>query len=168
VATSSLETTMSRSNKSRNSTRTKRWKDTVRESRTQVRSRAKWKKVTKNSPKKTGGSRVPQKPTPKKMTERELVAEGLANNATAEIMAQFMKRETPMLRKFGPKAAGHPSIGEPCPACKVPFKVGDYTALIPLGPGDDPEEQQKAREKKPYTAVAVEVHYDCADPHTPE
>ena len=36
------------------------------------------------------------------------------------------------LRRFGPKSAGHPSIGEPCPACKIIFKEGDYTTLIAL------------------------------------
>jgi hypothetical protein len=67
---------MSRSNKARYSTRTKRrkqrtsghykggWKDSIGKSRSQVRSRSKWKKVTKKSPKKTLRSRKPQKPVP--------------------------------------------------------------------------------------------------------
>ena len=65
-------------------------------------------------------------------------------------------------RKFGPKEKTHPSIGTPCPACKVTFKEGDYTTLIALGPGDDPEAQERERQGKPYNAVAVEVHYKCA------
>ena len=65
-------------------------------------------------------------------------------------------------RKFGPKAANHPSVGNKCPACSQPFKVGDYSTLIPLGPGDDPEEQAKLRAGRFYAAVAVEVHWACA------
>jgi len=66
------------------------------------------------------------------------------------------------MRKFGPKTKDHPSIGKPCPACGKPFIEGDYTTLITLGPGDDPEEQRKAAEGRPYNAVASEVHYSCA------
>lgn len=66
------------------------------------------------------------------------------------------------LRKFGPKAANSPSVGSPCEACHKPFKEGDYTALVPLGPGDGPEERRKAAEGKPYNAIAIEVHYACA------
>ena len=66
------------------------------------------------------------------------------------------------MRKFGPKTKDHPSINELCPACKKPFKEGDYTTLIALGPGDDPEARQKAQTGKPYNAIAVEVHYDCS------
>ena len=66
------------------------------------------------------------------------------------------------LQRFGPKMADHPSVGQPCPACRVAFLAGDYTALVMLGPGDDPEAQQRAREGRPYNAVAVEVHYACA------
>ncbi len=63
---------------------------------------------------------------------------------------------------FGPKPADHPSVGNPCPACHKPFEAGDYTTLIALGPGSDPDAQQRAREGRPYTAVAVEVHFTCA------
>jgi len=66
------------------------------------------------------------------------------------------------MRKFGPKTKKHPSIGKLCPACKKPFIEGDYTTLIALGPGDDPEAQRKAKEGKAYNAVAVEVHFSCA------
>lgn len=63
---------------------------------------------------------------------------------------------------FGPKKADHPSVGDKCPACQVRFKPGDMTTLIPLGPGDDPEAQQRHREGRYYDAVAVEVHAACA------
>ena len=66
------------------------------------------------------------------------------------------------LRKFGPKTSGHFSVGELCPACQDPFAVGDFTALIPLGPGEDAEQQRTAREGRAYDAVAVEVHWACA------
>lgn len=66
------------------------------------------------------------------------------------------------MRKFGPKSVDHPSVGDVCPACKIPFKKGDYTTLVALGPGDDPEAQTRAREGRPYNAVAIEVHYACA------
>ncbi|HEC66774.1 MAG TPA: hypothetical protein ENI23_15980 [bacterium] len=65
-------------------------------------------------------------------------------------------------RMFGPKQKDHPSVNDLCQGCGKPFKVGDYTTLITIGPGDDPEEQQKAREGRPYNAVAIEVHFDCA------
>ena len=64
-------------------------------------------------------------------------------------------------RKFGPKKSDHPSIGECCLACKMPFKEGDYTTLVSLGPGDDKESMERAREGRAYNAVAVEVHYSC-------
>jgi hypothetical protein len=66
------------------------------------------------------------------------------------------------LRQFGPKAPDHPGVGVECLACGVPFVVGDYTALVPVGPGDDPDQQAKARDGRPYTAIGVEVHWLCA------
>ncbi len=66
------------------------------------------------------------------------------------------------MRPFGPKSTNHPSVGELCPACKLPFKAGDYTTLIALGPGVDEESQERCKEGRPYNAVAVEVHWKCA------
>ena len=63
--------------------------------------------------------------------------------------------------KFGPKEADHPSVGQECPACHEEFIAGDYTTLIPLGPGDDEEAREKAREGEPYNAIAVEAHWAC-------
>ncbi len=71
-----------------------------------------------------------------------------------------------MSRTFGPKSENQPSIGVPCPACKVPFKAGDYTVLVPLGPGDDADAQERAKAGRPYNAVAVEVHAACAGVRT--
>lgn len=64
-------------------------------------------------------------------------------------------------RKFGPKAPDHPSVGRPCPACHVAFRPGDYTGLVMLGPGGDEEARERARDGRPYNAVAVEVHWSC-------
>lgn len=66
------------------------------------------------------------------------------------------------VNRFGPKAAGHPSVGRECPACHQPFAAGDYTTLVPLGPGDDPEGRQRRDEGRAYNAVALEIHWDCA------
>ena len=67
------------------------------------------------------------------------------------------------MRKFGPKTIDHPSIGKLCPACQKPFKVGDFTTLVCLGPGDNIEAQMQAKEGRPYNAVAVEIHWDCSE-----
>lgn len=64
-------------------------------------------------------------------------------------------------RRFGPKGANHPSLGKPCPACEVPFAVGDFTTLVPIGPGSDPEGRERARAGRVYTAVAIEAHWVC-------
>jgi hypothetical protein len=64
-------------------------------------------------------------------------------------------------RPFGPKKADHPSVGQPCAACPVPLAEGDYTTLVTLGPGADPEEREKAAQGRPYNAIAVEVHWSC-------
>ena len=61
---------------------------------------------------------------------------------------------------FGPKKAGHPSVGQPCPVCRKPFAAGDYTTLVPLGP-DSEEERARRDAGRPYNAVAVEVHAAC-------
>lgn len=68
------------------------------------------------------------------------------------------------MRTFGPKQADHPSVGKECPACHEPFRQGDYTTLVPLGPGRDPEQQRRAAQGLPYNAVAVEIHAECGDP----
>ena len=72
------------------------------------------------------------------------------------------------MRKFPPLAADHPAVGQVCPACRKAIEAGDETTLIALGPGDDPEEQARARAGRPYTAVAALVHWDCSgrvEPH---
>ena len=66
------------------------------------------------------------------------------------------------MRKFEPLTADHPSVGTECAACKAPFVEGDATCLIALGPGDGEEERRRAREGRPYNAVAALVHWACA------
>lgn len=55
-----------------------------------------------------------------------------------------------------------PSVGAKCFCCSKPFEVGHLTTLVPVGlvPGED--ERERKRNKKPYSAVAVEVHHACA------
>lgn len=64
-------------------------------------------------------------------------------------------------RKFGPKKEDDASIGNECPGCKEVFKVGDYTALVAIGPGADKEQQERARNGVAYNAVALEAHWAC-------
>ena len=61
-------------------------------------------------------------------------------------------------RRFGPKAEDHPSVGERCGWCDVPFEAGDYTTLAVVGPADK-ENQVKMEAGRPYTAEAHEVHW---------
>lgn len=68
------------------------------------------------------------------------------------------------MRRFGPKSAEHPSVGKPCPLCLLPFKVGDYTTLLEIGPADE-EEASRKRAGRVYTAEAREVHWECARCH---
>jgi hypothetical protein len=67
-----------------------------------------------------------------------------------------------ILRRFGPKQEEGTGHGKPCPACEINFKPGDFTTLIPLGPGDDLEAREKAVAGRPYNAIAIEVHWSCA------
>lgn len=66
------------------------------------------------------------------------------------------------IKRYGPKDESHPTLGKLCAACNRPFEVGDYTAFITLGPGDDRGAQEKARMGLPYDGVVIEVHYACA------
>lgn len=68
-----------------------------------------------------------------------------------------------MSRKSGPKQADHPSVGEKCPACKKPFKAGDYTTLVCLGPGDDEEARWQRDEGRPHNVVSLEIHWECSE-----
>lgn len=81
-------------------------------------------------------------------------------------MTAFLRHKLGVLaappRAFGPKGKDHPSVGSICQACGESLETGDYTTLIPLGPGDSPEDREKARSGQWFNAVATEVHYACA------
>lgn len=68
------------------------------------------------------------------------------------------------MRKFGPieETDGVLALGKPCAACGKAFAQGQCFGLVGVGPGDDEEEQAKARAGRPYNAVAVPVHWACA------
>lgn len=59
-------------------------------------------------------------------------------------------------------AEGNPALGLSCPGCWRQFQVGEFAALIAIGPGADQDERRKAAAGLPYSAVAVPVHWVCA------
>ena len=67
------------------------------------------------------------------------------------------------MKKMGPLTTGHPLVqdAESCPGCHKPFQVGDYVTLVTIGPGDDPENQERARTDRAYSAAAVPAHWTC-------
>lgn len=77
-------------------------------------------------------------------------------------MSQQWQGKSYELRKLGPKSPDSVSLGAPCPACHQPFKEGDLTTLVPLGPGEAPEARLRCRTGQTYNAVCVEVHWSCA------
>ncbi len=66
------------------------------------------------------------------------------------------------MRAFQPMAADHPCVGNECAVCGSAFIAGDITTVIPLGPGDDSDDQEKARRGGWYSAYAVVAHAACA------
>jgi hypothetical protein len=54
------------------------------------------------------------------------------------------------LHRYGPKEALSLSVGDPCPLCGVPFKAGDYTALV------------RVTSHSKYGDKRIEVHWECA------
>jgi hypothetical protein len=49
----------------------------------------------------------------------------------------------------------------PCPVCHAPIVAGESIALVPIGPGSDPEEQRRRRLGQTYTAIALACHWAC-------
>ena len=66
------------------------------------------------------------------------------------------------MRRYKNKPSDHLSIGQECKACGKPFREGDDTTYIPIGPGDDPKKQDYARRGIVYDPVSIEVHFSCA------
>ncbi len=54
------------------------------------------------------------------------------------------------LVKFGPKGNLSPTLGHPCPLCRRPLTVGDYTTLV------------RRTSNGRYANDGTEVHWDCA------
>lgn len=63
------------------------------------------------------------------------------------------------LRPFGPRPADSPL--QACYLCKEPLATGEYTTLVGLGPGADPEARRRCAEGRPYNALAIEIHWGC-------
>lgn len=55
------------------------------------------------------------------------------------------------LVKCGPKGNLSPTLGDPCPVCRRPLSVGDYTTLV----------RRTATGR--YANDGTEVHWDCAE-----
>lgn len=68
---------------------------------------------------------------------------------------------TPKQNPRGPAMADLRAIGQPCPACQTPIAENDWVAILPLGPGADPEARRNARMGQPYECVHVELHWAC-------
>lgn len=74
---------------------------------------------------------------------------------------------TPGLPKIGPKTLGHPTVGGICLLCQDAYRVNDYTTILPLGPGSDPESRTLCKAGQPYEGIGVEVHWMCATGRPP-
>jgi hypothetical protein len=61
----------------------------------------------------------------------------------------------------GPVPSNEQAWGRPCPACQVPLEEGDMVAVLPIGPGADPDARVKAKAGQPYECVHIEIHWAC-------
>ena len=67
------------------------------------------------------------------------------------------------LQKMGPLQSGHWLLQRgDCPGCDMPFIEGDHVTLVPLGPGGDMDERDRAASGRAFNAVAIAVHWTCA------
>lgn len=78
------------------------------------------------------------------------------------IPVRYSTADDRTLRTFDPLADDHPLVGVPCPACDIPFDPGDRVTLVYVGPGDDPDDQQRFRAGRVHTGAAVALHPLCA------
>lgn len=62
---------------------------------------------------------------------------------------------------FGPLGPDHPLVGQLCLGCDLPFSEGEYGYLLPIGPGGDLEERERARTGRAYNARSVPLHVAC-------
>lgn len=72
-----------------------------------------------------------------------------------------------MTRPYAPLTDDHPLIidGAKCPGCLQPFAVGDVITLVVIGPGQDTEAREQARQGQAYNARAIPAHYACVTGH---
>jgi len=63
--------------------------------------------------------------------------------------------------KFGPLIDGHPYVDDKCPACSCAFKIGDFIARVPIGPGAYTNEMAKCRNNLTYNPIKICCHYSC-------
>jgi hypothetical protein len=70
--------------------------------------------------------------------------------------------EREAMRAFPPISADHPSVGQECAVCGGAIVAGDRLTVIPLGPGDDPDDQARVRRGGWYSAAGVIGHALCA------
>jgi hypothetical protein len=82
--------------------------------------------------------------------------------APQSLTTRSIKRTAKELRKFEPLIQFDALLGHACVGCGADFKIGDVTTLVPVGPGSFQESRARAREGRPYNAVAVPLHWACA------
>lgn len=73
----------------------------------------------------------------------------------------------PGIPKIGPKDHRHPTVGGVCLLCQEAFKGGDYTSILPMGPGPDEESRTLCKAGQNYEGIGVEVHWLCATGRPP-
>jgi hypothetical protein len=59
--------------------------------------------------------------------------------------------------------AGAAALSYLCPCCATKFLPGDYVVRVPLGPGDDPIQRERAKKGEPFVSRAILVHLPCAN-----
>jgi hypothetical protein len=87
--------------------------------------------------------------------------EPIPGEPLAPIYESEGRQQLKAIQRIGPLRFNDQTIGYMCFACLIPFKVGDYTTLVKLGPGNDPVKQECERKKLPYDAVFLQVHFAC-------
>jgi len=63
---------------------------------------------------------------------------------------------------------GNPLVDALCPACEIPLEPGDKVALVPLGPGPDADDRERARNNRWHSGRSAAVHWSCATGDEPE
>lgn len=68
----------------------------------------------------------------------------------------------PHQTRTGPALPDLRAVGQDCPACGGPIQETDLVAVMPLGPGSDPQARANARVGLPFECVHIAVHWPCA------